>query len=196
MKSSTTINKVKLVVVNTNSKASSDQLTNNYSCKPRCHACCYRLAQITVAEAMVIYSYLLDNGQWGVVRDKIKNQVSISFNIDPTTWFKMKIECPVLDSETKLCRAYKVRPIFCSTHFVKSDPAACDPWYIGNAPYTPTYLNRVYTDAMKSIHSISQGAAVFSIELPIQTALLLAEKLSVNTGMDFDKIIRMMSHEF
>jgi Fe-S-cluster containining protein len=110
------------------------------------------MVKLTVAEAMVIYSYLVEINQWGNVRDEIKSQLSTSKNIDPVAWFKMRIECPILDKTTKKCKAYPVRPIFCSTHFVTSDSKACDPWYTGNKPYKPEPMGELYDLTMKRIN--------------------------------------------
>lgn len=188
--------KVKLTVLNTISKTDTERVQNDYSCKVGCHSCCYRMVRLTVAEAMILYSYLVEKGEWAEVQAAARKQIKISKNVDPIAWFKMRIECPVLNTETKTCRAYKVRPPFCSTHFVTSEPRACDPWYTGKAKYEPAYLENIYKVAMERIQNSVEGGGILGVELPIQTALLFAEKVSVKTGLDFQQILKIISNEF
>lgn len=196
IKLSAATGKVKLTVLNTISQSNIQQIRNDYSCKIGCHSCCFRMVKLTVAEAMIIYSYLIEKNEWAEVQTKAREQIKISKNVDPTTWFKMRIGCPVLDDDKKTCRAHQVRPPFCSTHFVKSSPEACDPWYVGNESYEPAYLEDIYKTAMKRIGDSVDGGGILGMELPIQTALLLAEKVSVKTGLDFQQILKIMSNEF
>lgn len=188
--------KVKLAVLDASSTASAERLKKDYPCKARCHACCFRMVRLTIAEAMVIYSYLVEIGQWGEVHDLTVDQLKISKNVDPTAWFKMRIECPILDRTTKLCRAYKVRPPFCSTHFVKSSPEVCDPWYVGSEKYESDYMEKIFEKAMIRIGESIQGNGILGMELPIQSALLLAERVSIKSGLSFEQILKIISNEF
>lgn len=188
--------KVKLVVLNAISKSNQDRITQKHPCKARCANCCFRMVRLTVAEAMVIYSHLIEIKQWGEVQKKLKEQVELSKTVDAVAWFKMRIPCPVLDEETKTCRAYAVRPIFCSTHFVLSDPEVCDPWYVGSKVYNPDYKKSIYDEAVQRIGESLKGNSVLGFELPIQSALLLSERISTRSGLTFEQVIRVISNEF
>lgn len=188
--------KVRLALVDASNRSGTNLINKNYSCKSKCYSCCFRMVQLTVVEAMVIYSHLVETNQWQHVQKILKEQIKLSKNTDPTSWFKMRIECPVLDTKTKLCRAYKVRPVFCSTHFVKSDAEACDPWYTGSVDYDPEYMKELYELTMKRIRESVSGSGILGITLPIQSALLLSEKISIQSGLDFDQIMKIISNEF
>lgn len=154
------------------------------------------MVRLTVAEAIVMYSHLVETKKWGEVHDEAVKQLRTSKNVDPTAWFKMRIECPVLDKKTKLCSAYAVRPAFCSTHFVKSSPETCDPWYVGSKPYQPDYMEDLYKQATKLIKQSVDGNGILGVELPIHSALLLAERISVSSGLSYEQILKIISNEY
>lgn len=191
------IGSVKMAIIGTAEKAERRRLNmyrGQIQCKPKCTGCCSRMLPITIAEALVMHEYLLKKKQWLEVREKAREQAKIAKNASMVTWTKMNIKCPVL-SEEGLCKAYMVRPPLCSTHFVKSDPRACDPWATGNYKYDPVQMNDLHDLFVKKTKSVVDNYGIFNLKLPIPVALLLAERIQVQSDMDLQKTVSLLFNE-
>lgn len=191
------IGSVKMAMIETAEKAEKRRLNmykEQIQCKPKCTACCSRMLPITIAEALVMHEYLLKKKQWIEVREKAKEQAKMAKNANMVTWTKMNIKCPVL-SEEGLCRAHLVRPALCSVHFVKSDPRACDPWATSNYRYNPVDMNDLNDSFMKRVSSIIDSYGIFNLKMPIPVALLLAERIQVQSDMDLQKTVSLLFNE-
>jgi hypothetical protein len=107
----------------------------------------------------------------------------------------MRIECPVLDSNTKMCSAYEVRPPPCSTHFVKSNSEACDPWSLKPIEYKSAGMTEIYDKYEREIAHSIDGNGILSYRLPIVVALLFAEKINSKTKLKTNEIISFIFNE-
>ncbi len=170
-------------------------LRNNSPCKKKCYHCCSRMVQITIAEAIIIYDYLLKNHKWDEVSSRCKELLSISKNSNPISWSKMNILCPVLDPEKKLCLAYKFRPPSCSTHFVTSNPKACDPWNYEKLEYNNEQMNDLVTDFYESLSKLVANYGVLSLLLPLPVALVFAERINKIKEIDYHQLNSLITNE-
>jgi Fe-S-cluster containining protein len=164
------------------------------SCKAGCNSCCSRLITITMAEAVVIHEYLVQNKKWSKVREKSIELFKLSHDTDPIAWFKMNISCPILD-EKGLCSAYSIRPVVCSTHFVTSDPDLCSPWSSKSGSYKSVDMGDLYIEFQEKISSKIDSYGIFNLRLPLPTALLLAERIQVQSNLDFQQTMNMLFNE-
>lgn len=165
------------------------------SCKPACAGCCSRYTQISLAESIIIYDHLRKKKEWPEVQKKSKEQLDIIKAVEPLSWFKLNIKCPILNLDTKLCRAYRVRPAICSTHFVTSDSKLCDPWSHGSGRFETCDMNDLYFKFKSRLENAVDGFGVFGMYFPVPSALLLAEKISVQSGLDLLQVISMIRAE-
>lgn len=189
---------VRLKLMDVASKASSRRLMDHrkkISCKPSCAGCCSRMISVTVAEATVIYDHLVSAGTWGAVRSEARNQASEARKADPLAWFKMNRPCPVLERDSRLCLAYKVRPAACSTHFVTSDPDLCGPWSATSGRYEPADMDDLAEEFTEFVRSHVAKSGILSLELPMPVALLLAERISIRSGMELDEVVSLLFQE-
>jgi Fe-S-cluster containining protein len=171
-------------------------LGNKSPCGPGCSNCCSRLVHISVAEGILIYERLVKNGKWLNVRKNAREQFPIIHDIHPLTWFKMNRPCPVLDPDTKTCRTYEVRPAACSTHFVSSDPKLCSPWSTSTGDYKSEDMSDLLESFQKRLEECVDGFGILKLELPLPVALLLAERISIQSFTELDKAVSMLFNEF
>jgi hypothetical protein len=143
-----------------------------------------------MAEAVIIYEYLKSGGHWPGVKIRARKQLPLIGATDPLTWFKLNMSCPVLSPE-KRCLAYKVRPGMCSTHFVSSDPKLCDPWGSGTGRFEPRDLDDLYDKFCEKLENIV-GPGVLQMRLPFPSALVLAEGISVHSGLDIQQTMEFV----
>ena len=169
---------------------------DNYEikCKSGCSGCCKRLIKLTMAEAFIIYEYLKSNDLWDKVKIKAEDQLPTIKNSNDVTWFMMNKPCPVLNKHNN-CLAYKVRPILCSTHFVKSDPILCDPLNMDVGKYESIQFNDFVEDFLKKLLKNTALSGIFQLELSLQESILLAEKINLQVGLDLDQIISLFFNE-
>lgn len=168
---------------------------NEIRCRPGCAGCCSRLLYITVAEALILYEYLSEQKLWVQVKKRAEEQAKLANSVNAIAWFKLNIKCSILDPESKKCLAYKVRPPVCSTHFVTSDPALCDPWSPKNGDIKPKEMSDVYENSIKSIFGQIDANGIFKMILPIPLALLLAERVQVQSGLNSQQVISLLFNE-
>jgi len=190
---------IKLSLMDTAVVASSRRLKiygNDVPCKPGCAGCCSRLIRITMAEATILYEHLVQNGEWTEVRKEARDQFSLVKEVDPVAWFKMNRSCPVLNPKTRNCRGYAVRPAFCSTHFVTSSPDLCDPWNAADGIYQPVDMDDLMEIFSKRVSENVAGYGIFGLELALPVALLLAERISVQSGLELDQAVKLLFREF
>ena len=198
MKISDTMNVVKVAMMDTAQKASVRRLNvlrDRSPCKPTCHSCCSRLIYISIAEGLVIYSHLVKAGIWNEVRERAKEQVSMVGAVNAIAWFNMNRSCPVLNPDTKLCEAYPIRPSPCSIHFVTSDPSLCDPWSANSGAYQLAGMDELHEKFVALLERQVAGRGVLKTRLPLQMALMFAEKIQVQTNMSFEDILSLISSE-
>jgi len=165
------------------------------SCRPHCSACCSRLLTISMAEAIIIYEYLKKNKNWAVVRALAEKQLSLLEAAGSITWFKMRQRCPVLDQDTDLCRAYTFRPAACSIHFATSNPKLCDPWSTEQGRFQALDFTDLFEKFEQRMTETIRGHGIFSLRLPMPSALLLAEKVSVKSGLDLNEVVSLFFQE-
>lgn len=198
LKLSSILGPVKTAILDAASSAEKKRLfvlKEESSCKSGCSACCNRLIRITVAEGILLYDHLLKNGKWSEARKKAKEQLPLVKDINPIAWFKMNQSCPVLDDKSKTCMAYEMRPVKCSTHFVKSSPDLCDPWKTAPGSYEVLDMDDVLDKFRKRFTENVDGYGIFQIESSIPVSLLLAERITIQSGLGLDKIISMLYNE-
>ena len=163
-------------------------------CRAGCSGCCARPVNVSMAEAVIAYEHLKQDGTWPDVRKKAVEQMGLGVS-DPVAWFKMNRKCPILDTDTNLCRAYTVRPATCSTHFVLSDPELCDPWSTHAGKFEAVDFPDLFQKFQGRVAESVQGYGIFTLVLPIPSGLLLAEKISVKSGLDFSEVVTLFFKE-
>jgi Fe-S-cluster containining protein len=195
---SKSIGLTKLALMDTAARADNRRLRmykDEIPCKPACSGCCSRLIEITMSEAVLIYEHLKKEGVWQEVKKIAKSQLPLIKDAKPLAWFKMNLKCPVLNLTTQLCQAYPVRPATCSIHFVKSDPVMCDPWGQKSGPFLPIDFSDLYLQFRKRTTEYTEGFGILSLELPIQVALLLAEKINTLSGLSEEQVVSLVFNE-
>jgi Fe-S-cluster containining protein len=198
MKLSDAVAPIKVAMMDAAQKAAIRRLNvlkEKCPCKPGCSACCSRLVHISVAEALIIYEHLRKNKSWESVREIALSQYKTASTVNETAWFKMNNSCSVLDPNTKMCRAYSVRPTPCSVHFVTSDPSVCDPWSLSNGSFEKADFPEIHAEFMKTIVGELSGRGVLELRLPMPAALLFAERVQVQKGFTAEQIISFISSE-
>ena len=193
-----TIQPVKLALINAAQKSIKRHLfvyQDKITCKPGCHSCCSRMIIITIAEAVVIHDYLVSTNKWFDTREKAKNQAKLADDANYVAWFKMNIKCPVLNEKTGLCQSYKYRPAICSVHFVKSDPKLCDPWSAQRGGYDPLDMSDLYEEFSKTLKNLVDPFGIFNIRVPLPIALLIAERIQIQSNLEIHKVISLLHQE-
>jgi hypothetical protein len=140
-----------------------------------------------MAEAVIIYGYLQSKNRWPEVKKRAQEQFQTAQLADPLSWFKLNIPCPILSD--KLCLAYGVRPALCSTHFAASKPKLCDPWEVESGIYKSVDFDDLYINFRNKVESAVIGYKVLSIELIMPSALLLAERISIQSGLSLKQAL-------
>lgn len=203
---SKSIDNIKFKLINVNDKTNKRKLSiissdNRIPCRSGCSGCCKRMIKTTIAEGLIIYDYLKTKNLWKEIGVEARKQLNIVKNSDQLSWFSMGIECPVLDKEKKTCRAYHVRPIMCASHFVKSDPALCDPHKniknnsIYGKKYEPLDFNDLVEEFLVHLVDNTKAYGILQIQLPIPVALLAAESINIQSGLKMDQIMSIMYSE-
>lgn len=191
------LNSIKLSIIESAYKSDKKRLSiykDVISCKVGCNGCCSRLLYITVAEAIIMYEYLLNN-QWKITKVKSLDQIKVIRNSNPVSWFKMNIKCPVLNEKGE-CSAYPVRPPTCSTHFVSSNPEYCNPWSSETGLYKPVDMDEIMLEFDKLINSKIDSYGVLKIKLPIPMALIFAENIYSQSNKDIEQVVSILFNEF
>lgn len=168
--------------------------SDSVPCRSGCDGCCSRLTRVTVAEAILMYEHLLQDGTWSGVRAAAVEQAPEANKASPVSWYKMNIKCPALRDGR--CAAYPVRPIACSTHFVQSEPSACDPWSANVGAFRTLDFRDIAMEETTRLIDSLEPYGVLQIELAIPVALLLAERISVQSGLSLEQTISLFFNEF
>lgn len=190
---------VKLALADTAIKAERRRLRvfkDSVPCKPGCAGCCSRLVKVTMAEALIAYEHLVASGRWPEVRARAESQMPEVMEVSPPAWYMMNRKCPVLDPGTSRCLAHPVRPVLCSTHFVRSNPALCDPHAVVAGSYSPVQFNDLVEAFLKRMLANVAGSGILQLELPLPAALLLSERVNLQAGLTLDRVVSLFLHEF
>jgi Fe-S-cluster containining protein len=192
------INEIKLAVIDAANKSAAKRLTvyqNDIKCKSQCAGCCSRLISISIAEAIIIIDYLEAHNSWGKVKTESEKLMQTAVVADPVSWFKMNTKCPILNQETKLCLAYPVRPTPCSTHFVMSNPAVCDPWAINSGEYSPIDMVEFHEEFMKKMEKHIDGHGILGYRMSLPIALIFADKVRMRSDVSFNDLLSLIYNE-
>jgi Fe-S-cluster containining protein len=192
------LNPVRVHLTDTASRADKRRLKaygRTVSCRPRCTGCCSRLVAVSMAEAMIAYEYLRGTGKWAAVRARADAQLPLLGKAGSMTWFKMRQKCPILDPDTGLCQTYAFRPAACSTHFATSNPELCDPWSTERGRFRPLDFTDLFEKFEKRMSEAVQDYGIFSLRLPVPSAVLLAERVSVKSGLDLSEVVSLFFKE-
>lgn len=190
---------VKLALADTAAKAEKRRLhvlKDKIPCRSGCAGCCSRMIKVTMAEALIMYEHLVTSGRWPEARARAEAQMPEVMEVGPPAWYMMNRKCPVLDPGTSKCMAYPVRPALCSTHFVKSNPALCDPHTVVAGRYEPVQFNDLVETFLRKMLANVAGSGIFQLELPLPAALLLSERVNLQTGLTLDRVVSLFLHEF
>lgn len=188
----------KVYLVDTAARAEKRRLNvyrGRISCRPACSGCCSRLIRISMAEAVLIYEHLSETGRWTEVRRTCVGQMKLLGPVDPMVWFKMNQKCPVLDRKTDMCTAYSVRPATCATHFVTSDPELCDPWSAKGGKYETADFSDLFETFRRRLSASIRDYGIFTMVLPMPSALMLAEQISVKSGLSLAEVVSLFFQE-
>lgn len=164
-------------------------------CMAGCSGCCSRLVSLTVAECLILYESLTASGDWKEVSARAREQWRDASAVNRLAWFKMNRKCPVLDPGTNECLAYAVRPSFCSTHFVTSSPKSCEPWSPEGGNFQPLDFDDIHVEFRTKLMETVASFGILGYELPLPVGLMLAERISVQSGLDFQDVLRLTLQE-
>lgn len=197
LKLSQTINSVKLYMMEAAHKAEHRKLSmykeNPIKCIKGCSHCCSRLPIITIAEATIIYDYLHTNKKWFDKKEEIKEQAKLANDINYIAWFKMNKKCSLL--KNNLCSIYPIRPPFCSTHFVTSNPELCDPWSTAAGKFALTSMDDLLEEFSKKVDDKVDQYGIFRTSFPLPIALLIAERIQYQSKLEIHQVIRLVFNE-
>lgn len=163
-------------------------------CRAGCSGCCSRYLTASLAEAVIMYVHLRESGLWDAVRRRAEELMPLVRSASPVAWFKMNKKCPVLD-ESGMCSGWAVRPAACSVHFVTSDPSLCDPWSSRSAPYVPLEFDDLFDAFQKSAEAGLEKNGILALQVPLPVGLLMAERISVRSGLSLDKAVSLIFNE-
>lgn len=166
---------------------------NPVKCAKGCNYCCSRLPIITIAEATIIYDYLYTNKKWFDKKEKIKEQAKLANDINYVAWFKMNNKCSLL--ENNLCSVYPIRPPFCSTHFVTSNPDLCDPWSSSPGKFALVNMDDVLEEFNKKISEKIDQYGIFKMSFPLPIALLISERIQHQSKLKIHEVIKLIFNE-
>lgn len=164
-------------------------------CVAGCSGCCSRLVRTTVAECVILYEALVASGDWKEVSMRARDQWRDASDANPLAWFKMNRKCPVLNPKTMTCLGYAVRPTFCSTHFVTSNPRSCEPWSQSEGSFQPVDFDDIHVEFRTKLMETVAAFGILGYELPLPVGLLFAERISVQSGLDLQDVLRLMLQE-
>jgi Fe-S-cluster containining protein len=115
--------------ITTKAQASAQRM--GASCTKGCTGCCYLLAVVSFADAVVLAVHLVDSGTWEEWVPRLRAQALTltrdGRHLGSREYFAQKVPCAFLDTQTGLCAVYRHRPVPCRTHYVVTDPALCEP---------------------------------------------------------------------
>lgn len=94
------------------------------TCSEGCSNCCYHPFFISVAEGIVLYRYLAENGLWTPsFQKRVEDTRTRTLGTAWGVWLLSNIPCPLLENDR--CVAYEVRPMNCRMTYAISDPEYC-----------------------------------------------------------------------
>lgn len=189
------IQQIKLNLLNVHNEVQKRRLNDHQiTCIPGCSHCCNRLISVLTSEALIIYESIKKHELWNSIHEKLKEQSEIikKINGNQLSWYYTNTPCALL-SDNK-CIVYPVRPVMCSVHHVISNPKSCHSFTISD-DYRPLDYNDIYNRFLeKSINSVADYG-ILNLRLPLQTALLFAEKIQIQSNLTFEKLISLYLNE-
>lgn len=166
------------------------------SCKSGCTSCCSRMLTISIAEALILYDYLVETKKWPEVKSRAEAQFVLAQEVNPLSWFKMNIKCPILDLASSQCLAYPVRPPKCSSHLVTSPPEGCDPWSLKQVRYEKIETDDILEEFKKELENGVPAHGILLMTVPIPVAVLVAEKITVQSSLTVEEAVSLLYHQF
>lgn len=167
------------------------------TCKAGCAGCCYLLALVSLPEAIAIAEHFLSDTQRRqliplLMRSFFEQAQAIPpgpFKTIRESYFAKKVPCTFLDTETKLCTIYSVRPSACRYHFVVTDPVLCQP-ESGNQEVAR--INTVEADArvLSEANRVSNQTKIPLFVAPLPVAMLWAFKLLIEGREAFELALK------
>lgn len=162
------------------------------SCKAGCTGCCHLLVLISLPEAVALAEYVLQN----VERRKMVPELSARFwkqaqAIEQggirqirTSYFKKKVPCGFLNTETNLCMVYEARPPACRYHFAVSPPENCSPDVEADVSRVDTREAELV--CLGEANKVSKQVKIPLYVAPLPIAMLWAFKLLIEGRASFD----------
>jgi Fe-S-cluster containining protein len=167
------------------------------SCKSGCAGCCYLLALVSLPEAVAIAEHFLsDTGRRQLVPLLMRSFFEQAQAIPPgpfktirESYFAKKVPCTFLDTESKLCTIYSVRPSACRYHFVVSDPALCQP-EAGNQEVARVNTLQADAHVLSEANRVSNQTKIPLFVAPLPVTMLWAFKLLIEGREAFDLALK------
>ena len=97
------------------------------SCTSGCAACCHYRVHATPIEAHLIVEVVRARGGEGAVQKlaaRARTALEGTGHPADAGYSQARVACPLL--EDSRCSVYDARPVLCRSHWVKSDPSACE----------------------------------------------------------------------
>lgn len=97
------------------------------ACRRGCSNCCYQPLTVSLLDGILVYQWLADNHLWtSTLKRRFEETADRTNGLALEVWLLSMTPCPLLDEETKVCRAYKGRPFPCRVAFAH-DSYYCHP---------------------------------------------------------------------
>ncbi|OEH92969.1 hypothetical protein BFG57_14400 [Bacillus solimangrovi] len=161
-----------------------EQVNISPTCFKGCAFCCYFPIIVTKLEAKVILSHinslpaedrksvLAHLNQYFLEHENKMNEVcSLDFHEDPDfkkKYITQQLPCPMLNTKTNTCVAYKARPTPCRTYLNYGSPQVCANNLVPKEPFSYEFLHEYYFQAFNELIQVllSNGEEINTINYP------------------------------
>lgn len=149
------------------------------TCKKGCSHCCYHPFLITIAEGILLYRWLHDNGKWtAALRKRLEESRNKVLGLSFEVWLLSDVACPLLERDT--CVGYAARPLRCRMLLSVGAPSLCRPAELGVAtPLLPS-ADSLIRFTRNSRAALKRCGVKEGHLMPLAEALFLGEL--VDTG--------------
>lgn len=167
------------------------------SCKAGCSGCCYLMVLVSLPEAIAIAEYFLEDHQRRQMIPLLMRSFLEQVQQTPSgpvaevreNYFAKKVPCTFLDTETKLCTIYPVRPAACRYHAVVSDPALCQP-EAGKQSVLRLNTQAADNAVLLEANKVSNQTKVGLFVAPLPVMMMWAFKLLIEGRAAFETALK------
>lgn len=158
------------------------------TCRKGCSNCCYHPVLLSILEGVTLFQWLQARGLWSSsLRDKLRSVGDQTKFLAFEVWSYSLIPCPLLDTQTQLCKAYEGRPFACRITYSIGPAENCHPHSLGPGILSKKDLFEglsVTEKALLSKHHLMNS------RLPLAVALLYGEQIAKGE-VDLEDYLRL-----